>query len=96
MAFVYSLIAETIWGNKRVQLGFITPDSAEGTVNLGSKRIEHVLLTYKSGTASGSSQAAPRVGYNVGSTSTASTGTLALSLCVAANIYSVQVVFGEA
>ena len=93
MAFTYSLIAETIWGNKRVQLGLITPDATTGVVNLGSKRIEHVILNFKSTTTHASNI---NFALNAGTTATVITGTLAITGCVANNVYSVQVVFGEA
>ena len=99
MAFTKSLIAETVWGNKRVQLALVTADAAAGTVDFGSKRIEWAQVAAKSQASfinSGSTVNIPRLAYNAGATGTSTTGTLGMTSCIANDVYTVHVVFGEA
>lgn len=98
MAFTVSQITNTVFGNERVVVLNVTPDSAEGAVTVpGISRVVHATLTPKtqaSFIASGNtSQTYPTYVENAGTTGTVIAGTVGLSGLVASNVYRL-VVYG--
>ncbi len=93
MAFAVSSIANTVYGNHRVIHVTITPDSAEGTVQVpGINSVISHQWSKIGGTASNTCMV---VKENLGTTATVIAGALGMSNAVNGGIYRF-VVFGSA
>lgn len=93
MAFTVSSVTQSVMGKYRLAVLDVTPDSAEGSIDTGLKRITWSISTLKKGVsfvASGNtSYTLPNFVENAGTTGTVAAGFLGISGVVATAIYRV-------
>ena len=91
MAFTTTILKKTVFGDERTHHLTVTTDAAEGVVTTGLSYIDGFTLTpgsLSTGTAY------PHVFTNVGSTATATGGTLGVSGATSGDLYYITV-FGR-
>lgn len=82
MAFAVTHLVDTVFGNKRVSVQQVTPDSAEGTVATKLANIDFALVSQRKLVTS----AGVNYVVNKGTTGTTINGTIGFSGCVANSI----------